>query len=100
MNTIETKLLTELLKDSKSDYRDGSMFLNLDNDKFMIDVSLDEDDGTKFECNVFGEDDRIEITDDQKQLVYDHLHVILQTEIQAQREFEKNYESEDHNLFI
>jgi len=95
---IDTKELKNLLVDSKSIFRDGKMFLNLDNDKYMVDVSLDDD--SEFVCNVWGQEIEKNLTPEQKQVIYDHLTILLKKEIEEQRIIEKDYESEDHNLFI
>ena len=68
-NYIDTNTLTNLLDDCKADKRNGFIFLNLDNDDFMFDVSLEIKNKKNFDCHVWGAENEFILMDFQKELI-------------------------------
>lgn len=94
---IENRILTALLKEATNHYESGSMHLDLDNKDFSIRVSLTQDD--EFECEIWDDDNKIELTPNQEDTIYNKLHELLKSEIYAEAEHWKDNSLDPYENF-
>jgi hypothetical protein len=74
-NFIIDEILNPLLDACKNSFRDGTLYLDLDDDVYMLDISLDNN--GIFDCAVWGAAKEFDLTERQKDFIYLkvlHLH--------------------------
>ncbi len=65
---IIDEVLTPLLDGCKTSFRDGTLYLDLDDDIYMLDISLDNN--GIFDCAVWGASKEFDLTKRQKDFIY------------------------------
>jgi hypothetical protein len=67
-NYIINEVLNPLLDGCTHSFREGTMYLDLDDDIYMLDISLDNN--GVFECAVWGVAHEFDLTERQKDFIY------------------------------
>jgi hypothetical protein len=63
-----------------SSYRDNTLFLELDDYNYLIDVNYNSND--EFVCNVHGKDRKFDLTDSQQDKIFVKVKHLLQDELE------------------
>jgi hypothetical protein len=84
-NYIINEILNPLMEGCKHSFREGVLYLDLDNDVYMINVSLDNN--GIFECAVHGAEHEFDLTDKQKDFIYLKVLRLYDDEEKAIKEF-------------
>ena len=80
-NLIIDNVLNNLMECTTHSYRDGVLYLDLDADNFMVDVSMDAKE--KLHCAVWGASRQFDLTDQQLDRIYVKVKHLLQDELDA-----------------
>jgi hypothetical protein len=83
-NYIIDNVLNNLMECCTHSYRDNTLYLELDDYNYLVDVNYNIHDG--FVCNVHGKDRRFDLTDKQQDKIYIKVTHLLQDELDAIKE--------------
>ena len=81
---ISDFLLNNLIECTKPSYRDKTLYLDLDDYNFMIDINMGLD--KKLHCKVWGKVEEFDLTDDQLKKIEVKVEHLLEDELDAIKE--------------